>query len=142
MQKLATLRSAHAARAEGRRREAATAYFHHASDQLVEWLCDYGESVPRILLSMLAVYVLFTALYGVTGGVLRVTRTPGGEVTRVTRRPLDLAVYSLSAMTSSDTPSGYEPRDNLIILMGGAQALLGVGLTGLLGFVAGNLVRR
>jgi uncharacterized protein YjbI with pentapeptide repeats len=143
MQKCEALRLARAARAEGRYREAAPLYFDYASDQLVEWLCDYGESGHRVLLSMLAVYLAFTLLYGLTGGVVRVERTPsGGEVSTPTRDPLDLAIFSLLSMTAGNPPNGMEPRNDAIILLSGVEALLGVGLTGLLGFVLGNLVRR
>ncbi len=140
MQKFEALHAARTSRARGRYREAAKGYFDHASDQVVEWVCDYGESIPRILLSMLMLYLAFTLLYGLTGGVLRSGRSGGPSAS--TRDPVDLAVYSLITMTSGNTPSGMEPRDNLIILLGGVESLLGVALTGLLGFVMGNLVRR
>lgn len=143
MQKLEALREARAARAEGRYRAAADAYVNYASDQVVEWVCDYGESAPRVMLSMFAVYLAFTLLYGLTGGVVRTEKTPaGGEISVTTRDPLDLAIFSLLAVTAGDPPNGMEPRDNLIILLSGVESLLGVGLTGLLGFVLGNLVRR
>lgn len=140
MQKFEALQLARTARAGRRYREAGSGYLNHASDQIVEWVCDYGESIPRVLLSMLALYLGFTVLYGVSGGVLR--SAPPGGASATTRDPLDLAVYSLLAMTSGNTPSGMEPRDNWIILLAGFESLLGVALTGLLGFVMGNLVRR
>jgi hypothetical protein len=143
MQKHEALQSAREARAGGRSRDALAGHLTYAWDQVVEWVCDYGESVPRILLSMLAVYLLFTLLYGLTGGVVRTSRTPsGGEISVTTRDPLDLAVFSLMAVTAGNPPGGMEPRDDLIILLAGVESLLGIALTGLLGFVMGNLVRR
>jgi uncharacterized protein YjbI with pentapeptide repeats len=140
MQKHEALRAARAAFAEGRYRQAAGSGFHYTSDQLVEWLCDYGESIPRVLLAMLGVYLMFTLVYGAIGGVVR---TPtGGGTPGPTRNPLDVAIFSLLSMTSGNTPGGMEPRDDLVILLAGVQSLLGVALTGLLGFVVGNLVRR
>lgn len=143
MQKYESLRDARHARAEGRRRAAAAGYFNYASDQLVEWVCDYGESIPRVLLSMLTVYLGFVLLYGLMGGVVRNVRSPtGAEVAAITRNPLDLAVFSLMVIVAGDAPAGLEPRNDLVILLTGFQTLLGVALTGLLGFVLGNLVRR
>ena len=143
MQKQEALRDARLARAEGRRGDAVSAYSNYASDQLVEWLCDYGESVPRVFLSMLAVYIGFILLYGVMGGVVHKVKAPDGvEVATITRDPLALAVFSLMVIVSGNAPAGFEPRNDLIILLTGFQTLLGVALTGLLGFVLGNLVRR
>jgi len=145
MQKLEALASTRAAKARGDRRAAAVYRFHHLSDQLVEWLCDYGESIPRVMLTMFGVYLMFTVIYGVTGGVVRVGRAEAGAgapASVVTRDPLDLAVFSLMAVTGGNTPAGMEPRNNMIILLSGVEGLTGVALTGLLGFVMGNLVRR
>src|SRR5262249_40289314 len=113
------------------------------SDQLVEWLCDYGESLTRILGAMLIVYVVFTTMYAVSRSVIRIERDAGGERRVVTRDPIDLAVFSLTAMTTGgNLPVGLEPADTHVHLMIGLEAFLGVGLTGLAGFILGNLVRR
>lgn len=115
----------------------------YASDQAVEWLCDYGESVLRVLATMLVVYALFTVLYGVTGSVFRVDDGPRGPIKRITRNPLELAIFSLLAMTTSGSPAvGLEPSHEFVHLLTGLQASLGIALTGLLGFVLGNRVRR
>jgi hypothetical protein len=37
---------------------------------------------------------------------------------------------------------GLHPRNALVSLLAGLQSLLGIGLTGLLGFVVGNRLRR
>ena len=111
-----------------------------AGDQMVEWLCDYGESVARVFLSLVVVYFGFAVLYGVTGSVVRVA-TDGTIST--TRRPVDLAIFSLLAMTTSGSPGvGLQPRDEYVYFLSGAQALLGISMTGLLGFVLGNRIRR
>ena len=108
-------------------------------DLLVECTSDYGESVPRVLASLATLYVSFLVIYGVTGSVSRMD----GVVKTVTHRPLDLAIFSLSAMTTSGTPSAYlMPTNAHTLLLSGIQALLGIFLTGLLGFVAGNRIRR
>jgi len=141
MQKHDALARARAATAKGDRRAATKAYIAFASDQGVEWVCDYGESLTRILYTMLIVYLAFTLFYGLTGGVVRSKPSPDGIPTPV-HNPIDLAIFSFLAMTSNNPPSGLEASHALIHLLNGVQTLIGVGLTGLLGFVLGNLVRR
>jgi hypothetical protein len=130
------------ARAEwalGRRAAAARALAQYAGDQVVEWVCDYGESIPRVLASILVMYLVFTVLYGVTGSVVR-ELPGGGEVT--TRRPLDLAVFSWLSMMTGPLDSHLRPRDEAALALLGVQVFLGIMLIGLLGFVIGNRVRR
>lgn len=118
----------------------------YLGDQMVEWICDYGESLTRVFLALALVYVGFTLVYGLTGSVARITLVPAGAPPRITRNILDLAVFSLMAMTTSGGASTVSA--NLVgagvpvALLSGVQALLGIFLTGLLGFVAGNRIRR
>ena len=142
MQKREAARRARAAAAGRRWPEAAGAAFDCASDQFVEWVCNYGESIFRIFGAMGVVFLTFALLFGLTGGVVRVNRTPAGEVRTPTHAPADLATFSLVSMTSGNSSSDLEPRDGLARLLSGAEATIGIALTGLLGFVAGNLVRR
>ena len=61
----------------------------------------------------------------------------------MTHDPVDLAIFSLLAMTTSGSPVvELQPAGKLVHLLTGVQALLGIALTGLLGFVIGNRVRR
>jgi len=113
----------------------------YASDQIVEWLCDYGESVPRVLGALVVAYLAFTLYYGLTGSVVRVTGTAPHLIRATTRNPLDLAVFSLANMTTQ-SPLGMQPRDEGVQLPTGLETLVGIFLTGLLGFVAGNRIRR
>ena len=54
-----------------------------------------------------------------------------------------MAAFSLSVMTTVGTLDGeLRPRSEWVSLLAGIQALLGIGLTGLLGFVIGNRIRR
>ena len=141
MQKLDALVRARTEWSKGNRRIAISSFTSFATDQVVEWVCDYGESITRILITMLVAYVIFTLIYGLTGGVVRVdTPTPG--VSTPVRDPVDLAIYSFLAMTAGNPPSGLEPSSSSIRLLNSVQTLIGVVLTGLLGFVMGNLVRR
>ena len=115
----------------------------YTADQLVEWISDYGESVPRVLASLLTLYLFFMAIYGVTGSVVRLHDSPTGRSESVTHDPVDLAIFSLLAMTTSGSPVvELQPAGKLVHLLTGVQALLGIALTGLLGFVIGNRVRR
>jgi uncharacterized protein YjbI with pentapeptide repeats len=137
MQKFDALRAGRAARLAGDTRAAIGGYGNYASDLIVEWVCDYGESITRILRTMVLVFVAFTILYGVAGSVVD---TNTGQITR---DPGDLAIFSLLAMTTpGNPPIGLAPRNVSVHIITGLQALLGVGLAGLLGFVTGNMVRR
>lgn len=144
MQKQESRKQARAAWRERRFGEAAGHAAVYAGDQLVEWVCDYGESVPRVLASMLFLDVAFMLIYGLTGSVVQVASAPGGATVRTpTTNLVDLAVFSLLAMTTSGSPAvALQPRNELVHFLTGLEALLGIGLTGLLGFVVGNRIRR
>ena len=144
MQKRVAWEEARTARARGEWRGAGAWYGTYVGDQLTEWLSDYGESAPRVLGCLLAVYLVFLLLYALTGSVVRVTYSPTGEMSRVPTQSLaDLAVFTLFSMiTSSQPPAGLLPADEYARLLTGVQALLGMVLTGLLGFVMGNRMSR
>jgi uncharacterized protein YjbI with pentapeptide repeats len=114
----------------------------YASDQLAEWVCDYGESVPRVLASLVVLYLIFTVLYGVTGSVVSEIQGPEGVERRVTHRPVDLAIFSLLAMTTGNLGVRLLPRSDLALLLVGTHVFLSIALIGLLGFVLGNRIRR
>jgi hypothetical protein len=60
-----------------------------------------------------------------------------------TRHPLDLATFSLLTMAQLDTgQAGLEPGNQFVYLLSGVEALLTIFLTGLVGFVVGNRIRR
>ncbi len=143
MEKLATRDRAADAVRTGKPGAAASEGLRFAGDQLVEWVCDYGESLSRVFATLLVVFTVFTALYGVTGSVLRAKDTPRGQIQVVTRDPVDLAIFSLMAMTTSGLPTvTLTPTNVYVNLLTGFQALFGIFLTGLLGFVAGARIRR
>jgi uncharacterized protein YjbI with pentapeptide repeats len=141
MEKLTALQKAKLAWQVRDWKRAIRRYAKVASDQLEEWVCDYGENVRRVVCSLLAVYVLFTLIYGLTWSVIRVHTTPTAVIREPTRNLVDLARFSLAAMTTMDL-TGLEPRNGLVELLAGLEALLGIALTGLLGFVVGNRIRR
>ena len=123
-----------------RRRQRGAAIFpftSYCSDQAAEWLCDYGESIPRVLAAMLLVYLIFIGVYYSAGAVVRIA---DGTVTRDSS---DLAIFSLLAMTTSGNAAvGLAARQGVVHLLTSIQAFLGVTLFGLLGFVLGNRIRR
>ncbi len=143
MAKLAARRKARDALRAHAWRTTARETIRASAAQLVEWVCDYGESIPRVLLSILAVYLVYTLLYGLTGSVLHVDTLRDGTTRYVTRDPREWAIFSLFAITTSGNPSiGLLPSGEGVQLLTGSEAFLGIFLTGLLGFVAGNQIRR
>lgn len=143
MEKFQARKLAQAARDHRQWRTAGGWYAKYAADQAVEWLCDYGESVSRVLLTMLTVFIVFTLIYGLTDGILRVVQTPNGPVLVPTHNPVDWVNFSMIAMTTSGKqPFGLLPRNEWIQMLTGIQSLLGIALAGLVGFVFGNKARH
>lgn len=138
MQKLAARQRGRLALDKRDWRAVFSGYAQYAGDQIVEWVCDYGESVPRVLGSLLATYVLFTVFYGLTGGVTHVTANGHGSVTN---NPADLALFSLLVMTYQ-TSIHLLPSGEWMHVPMGLEVLAVIFLTGLMGFVAGNRIRR
>jgi uncharacterized protein YjbI with pentapeptide repeats len=142
MQKRVSLEEARSARTAGRWGQALKSYAVCGTDQAVEWLCDYGESIPRVLASLLALYLFFTVVYGVTGSVVRELETPTGIVKVPTQQPRDLAIFGLLAMTIGSIGMRLLPAHDFALILVGIHVFLGVALIGLLGFVLGNRIRR
>jgi len=143
MEKRDALKQAQLAIGERRWWATARGALKYMGDQVVEWVCDYGESVWRVLATLLVIYVLFTAIYALTGTVLRIEDPPAGRVKAPTYDPVDLALFSLTAMTAPGNPPDYlAPRNELAYLLASAQTILSIFLIGLMGFVAGNRIRR
>jgi len=115
--------------------------WHCTMDLLQEWTCDYGESPLRVLLTLAALWLLFALIYGLSWGVTCVYDLPIATVKVPASHAAEWMLYSLRAMTTLG-PEGLEPRTELAQWLSGLQALLGVMLAGLLGFVLGNRIRR
>ena len=113
--------------------------FGYLNHKLVELVCDYGESVPRVLATQLVVLLVYTGFYAAVGAVQR--DEPEGRT--VTQSPIDLASYALTAMLApGQAPDGLHPSDAVMQLVTLSQSYLGIFLIGLLGFVAWNRIRR
>ena len=110
----------------------------YAADTVAELLCDYGESLPRVLATFLVIYMVFAAGFDITGSVVR---RAGAGAPVVTHNLIDVGLFSFGSLTSS-TSSGLGPSNSLVQLFSGFEALLFAGLTGLFGFVLGNRIRR
>jgi len=111
------------------------------SDWLVELICKYGESPSRTLATMVVIFALFVAIYWAAGAVVKVEENTGSITHMPTRNLKDLAIFGLGAFVTMD-PKGLQPREDWVQLLAGLEGLLGISLTGLLGFVLGNRIRR
>ena len=111
------------------------------SDWLVELICKYGESPWRTLATMVVVFAVFVVIYWATGAVVRVDESTGSITHMPTRNLKDLAIFGLGAFVTMD-PKGLQAREDWVQLLAGLEGLLGISLTGLLGFVLGNRIRR
>ncbi len=118
--------------------------YHWASDWLVELVCGYGDSVSRVFGTYLVVFAVGATLYGATGAVERERPSDTGEPAwATTRAPKDLALYSFKAIVApGEAPAGLRAASDNVQLATLGQSALGVFLLGLLGFVAGNRIRR
>lgn len=109
------------------------------ADEFVEWVCDYGESIPRVLGAIVVLFLAFAVLYAVTGAV---THVDAAGVTGPAS-PLDLLAWSFTAMVNGAGPTRDSLRgDELAETLATIEAFVAFGLIGLLGFVLGNRIRR
>jgi hypothetical protein len=116
------------------------------SDWSVEVLCGYGESIGRVLGWMAVLLFVSPLLFGLLGLLdwphknaetfhnLSVPRRYGYAY-------LQQFLYVLDAFTTADFAE-LQPASSFGRLCSGLIALVGIFLTGLLGFVVGNRIRR
>ena len=128
---------------EAVRARAPRAAIRHAgaglADSFAEWLCDYGESLPRVVRAYIVVLLGFSVYYRVTDSLLR---ADGGRLVPATNW-LDIVGFSFLTMCTSTTPdTGIRPANHLVAYIGSVQYIVGVLLIGLFGFVLGNRIRR
>ena len=133
--------------AEAVRTRAPRAALRHAgawlADSFAEWLCDYGESLPRVVRAYVVALLGFSFYYRVTDSLLRAVPGPhGGSLVPATGW-LDIVGFSFLTMCTSTTPdTGIKPANHLVAYIGSVQYIVGVLLIGLFGFVLGNRIRR
>ena len=143
MEKLEAQANGHAAFSQHRWRDAFVNYAKSTSDQIIEWLSLYGEGPWRVILSLVMVWFGFALIYGLIYGVWGPWQeTATGKMRDITLNPLDLLSFSLGAMVTQP-PEDLEARSILLMrVLMPLEALLGIFLAGLFGFVVGNRIRR
>lgn len=127
-------------------------YARHLSQWLMDWaveiLCDYGESLWRVIFWMAAVlFLIGPALIGLAGGLL----WPQEALETLLALPVNWQrsvyayfqyfLYMINVFTTADFAQ-LEPANDLVRLVSGLMAIVGIFLAGLLGFVAGNRIRQ
>ncbi len=114
------------------------------SDAFVEWLCDYGESLWRVMRAFGVLIFVFAGFYGATESLVRVTTGQGGEISRAkTENVFDLLAYSFLNMLSTSAPDiGLRPVSPIYYLVTSMQGAVGIVLIGLFGYVLGNRMHR
>lgn len=129
--------------------KAAASCFKFCADTFVERLCDYGESVWRVIGWMAALlFIIGPLLFAALGGI------NWNDEPDLTHEYYTLAglprfmvwyrtylLYTLDTMTTANF-SGLKPINDAVKLASGFFAIAGIVLAGLLGFVAGNRIRR
>jgi len=103
-------------------------------DWVVEWTCGYGESVLRTLRAMGVALVGFAVLYWLLGAVVDVSGNPSSTW-------LHCLLYSGGAFTTFGVDT-LRPANDWIRALSILESVVGIALTGLLGFVLGNRIRR
>ncbi|GAG16728.1 unnamed protein product, partial [marine sediment metagenome] len=138
MEKREALQEARDARARRDWKRALSSYVKVFVDQIVELVCDYGEGFWRVLGCLAVLWLGFALFYGITGHVL----ADRGPVYSTTRNVIDLLSCSLATMVTLEA-SGLRPFASLLMrILMPLEAALGIFFLGLLGFVAGNRIRR
>jgi uncharacterized protein YjbI with pentapeptide repeats len=139
MGKRDSLRQAGAAWRERRWRLALGCAASWLNDAFVEWLCDYGESLPRVARAFLTVLGFYALLYWVTGSLV----AKGDAVLSPVGYAAELLAYSLGSMTTVGAGDvALHPTNDLVGLIVATQSIIGPILLGLFGFVLGNRLRR
>jgi hypothetical protein len=138
MEKLAALKKAKGAWQKHDWKEAIPRYAKVAGDQLVECVCDYGESFWRVLLWMALSLFGFAAYYWRIGGVWLVKSNGDAKAATTFWHYL---IYSAGAFTTTQF-TRLQAADDRVRMVTAIQAITGIVLAGLLGFVAGNRIRR
>ncbi|MGI4853047.1 MAG: pentapeptide repeat-containing protein [Janthinobacterium lividum] len=111
----------------------------YMADVGAEWLCDYGDSVSRVLRAILTTMVVFAVLYWVTGCL----KTREGYASVRAHAWVDYLLFSLDSMTTVGTSEvALRTASQLGTLLSSLQTALGTILLGLFGFVLGGRIRN
>ncbi len=108
-----------------------------------EWVCDYGESVTRVLRAFLVVLVGFAAVYWLSGCLEPREAASTGAVPAARFQMIDYLLFSLDSMTTVGTSEvALKPGGQLGVLLSSVQTVAGTVLLGLFGFVLGVRMRN
>jgi uncharacterized protein YjbI with pentapeptide repeats len=107
-------------------------------DWFVEVLCGYGESIKLVLFWMVAALFGFAAYYRYIGGVWLV-ESYGPMFTATSF--WHYLIYSAGAFTTTGF-ARFQAANDWVRMVTAIQAIVGIILAGLLGFVVGNRIRR
>ena len=109
-------------------------------DAVAEWLCDYGESLPRVLRAFVFAIVAFALFYATTGSLMHTD--PAGRPIP-SHDLLELLGFSFLNMCTSAVPDvGLKPAARIVLYVSSLQYVTGLVLIGLFGYVLGNRIRR
>jgi len=113
--------------------------------EIAEKTANYGLSLPRPLMCLAAVVVLFTLVYWLGGLVTAMPECAYGaggwhEGCAPSANPVDALVFSLGSLTSTEI-AAVQPYRSHVGLIQTFEVLLGIAFTGLFGFVLGNRLR-
>ncbi len=111
-------------------------YIYYGARWLISLLSDlttgFGESIGRIIITFFVFQAIFTYSYWVSGSIL----SNGQPIQDF----FSAILFSLGAMTTTSI-SGLEPASQIVELFMTFQVVLGIAVTGLIGFVLGNRIR-
>ena len=148
MEKLEKRKEARRAFAEHNWRVAIANYAKFAMDQFVECLCDYGEGIGRVVgWIVLTLLLIGPGLVRLTGGLEWTGRNEDIYLgllplwKRWGYAYLQYVLYTIDTFTTADFAE-LKPANDWVRLVSGFMAMFGFFLTGLLGFVAGNRIRK
>ena len=97
-------------------------------------VCNYGDSLGRIVLLVLALVLGFGTIYWASGAV----ESDAGATIHAWPT---CVLFSLEQVTTLTSPT-LQPAGRAVELLGSLQTLIGVALLGLFGFVLGNKIRN
>ena len=110
-------------------------------DEIAELSCSYGQSIGRTILTIVLTMLFFGLFYlianATTGGTAIVRVENSAEPLTI----IDYMIFTFGALANS-IPQRFHVVSSLVEVMMSLQTLIGIILTGLLGFILGNRINR
>lgn len=100
---------------------------------IVDWICGFGSSLPRVLATVMFVILFFACVYSQTGALVHVPKPE--PITFVDC--LNFSLHRMMATVPDDINIGAR-----LEIIAACETSVGVALIGLFGFVFGNYVRN